>query len=317
MPYDAQDGRMDDPSGPSASLASLSARRAKEQGLLTSGTYAPRPIISSASADLMSALASRLRARTASLGSTLYRLTWKARVTPAGRSISALRASAVRISAKDCSLSGYATPAAHEPGGTPEQFLARRQKAINAGSKMGLVVSALSLQVALAGYASPAAADAERDGKYLRQMTIDAWARGSSKGLSLPHAAHLAGYPIVKATDGRGGRTTAMKGGGNAHLDRTVRLAGYPTTARDWRSDRSKISSEELYGSKGQPLARTSLYADSGQELTGSGTETASTGQLRPGHSRWLQALPVEWDDYAPTAIRSTRKSPRSSSKKP
>lgn len=71
-------------SGPEAALASLSARQAKEKGLLTSGTYGPVGSISSASAALARSLANRLRAKTDSLGSTLFRLTWKERATPIG-----------------------------------------------------------------------------------------------------------------------------------------------------------------------------------------------------------------------------------------
>jgi hypothetical protein len=59
--------------------------------LLTSGTYGQPGTISSNSVALQSSLASRLQALTASAGSTLYKLTWKGRDTPAGRSIFALR----------------------------------------------------------------------------------------------------------------------------------------------------------------------------------------------------------------------------------
>lgn len=59
---------------------------------MTSGIYGPPCFISSESADLSDFLENRLRARTASVGSTLYRLTWKRRDTPSGRSIPALRA---------------------------------------------------------------------------------------------------------------------------------------------------------------------------------------------------------------------------------
>ena len=107
-PCAAQDGRMTAPSGQDPVPASLSARQAKEKGLLTSGTCGPRSSISSASAGLSQSLASRLRAVTALHGSTLYRLTWKERVTPAGRWMPALRASARRIS--DNGSTGWPTP---------------------------------------------------------------------------------------------------------------------------------------------------------------------------------------------------------------
>ena len=96
------------PSGPAPVRANLSARQAKEVGSLMSGTYGPRSSISSESAGLQRSLASRLRARTASAGSILFRLTWKERATPSGRQICALRASALRIS--DSASGSWPTP---------------------------------------------------------------------------------------------------------------------------------------------------------------------------------------------------------------
>lgn len=104
----AQDGRMTVPSGQVPVPASLSARQAKERGLLTSGTCGPRSSILSVSAGLSQSLASRLQAVTVLHGSTLYRLTWKERATPAGRWIPALRASVRRIS--DNGSTGWPTP---------------------------------------------------------------------------------------------------------------------------------------------------------------------------------------------------------------
>jgi hypothetical protein len=77
-------GKMDDQSGPVLVRASLSARQAKELGLLTSGTYGQHSSISLASAILQSSLENKLRARTQIFGSTLYKLTWKPWVTPSG-----------------------------------------------------------------------------------------------------------------------------------------------------------------------------------------------------------------------------------------
>lgn len=141
-PCAAQDGLMTAPSGQDPVPASLSARQAKERGLLTSGTCGPPSSVSSASAALTSFLASRLQALTALHGSTLYRLTWKQRTTPAGRSIPALRASVPRTSDKGCT--GWPTPRSVAAG--PDFAIAMRK---NSGG--------MSLQTTaqLAGWPTP------------------------------------------------------------------------------------------------------------------------------------------------------------------
>jgi hypothetical protein len=113
--FDSPDGRMTDLSGQGLPLVSLSARQAKDVGLLTSGTYGLRSSTSSNSAGQESSWVNKLRARMDSLGSTLYRLTWKERVTPAGRSISALRASVLRTSGSG--FTGWPTPQAFDANG--------------------------------------------------------------------------------------------------------------------------------------------------------------------------------------------------------
>ena len=111
-PCGAQAGPIASQSGQVPARASLSARQAKAQGLLTSGISGQLGTISSKSAALQSSLASRLQAKTALVGSTLYNLTWKHRATPSGRSIYALRASVRRISGSASGLpeSGWPTP---------------------------------------------------------------------------------------------------------------------------------------------------------------------------------------------------------------
>lgn len=94
--------------GPVPVRANLSARQAKALGLLTSGTYGHPSSTSSRSTALQKSLESRLRARTQTLGSTLYTLTWKAWVTPSGPSRSRLRASVRRTS--ETAITGWATP---------------------------------------------------------------------------------------------------------------------------------------------------------------------------------------------------------------
>ena len=103
------------PAGPIAALfglalvpANLSARQAKEMGLLTSGIYGPHGSTSLDSENLSSSLVSKLAAKTLMYGSTLFKLTWKPWVTPSGRSRFRLRASGLRTSATDST--GWPTP---------------------------------------------------------------------------------------------------------------------------------------------------------------------------------------------------------------
>src|SRR6185312_15839893 len=97
-----------------------SARQAKAAGLLTSGTFGPPSAGSSASVALTSCLGSRLKARLAASGSTLWRLTWKDMATPSGRRFSLLRASARPKS--DTGLTGWPAPCQQDgPNGGPAQ----------------------------------------------------------------------------------------------------------------------------------------------------------------------------------------------------
>ena len=125
-PFALPDGRMISPSGLAHALASLSHRQVKALGLQTSGIYGPPSITSSESTALQSSLESRLQARLLRLGSTLYKLIWKARDTPLGVNRSRLRASALRTSATG--LTGWPTPAARDwrsASATPEYLASR------------------------------------------------------------------------------------------------------------------------------------------------------------------------------------------------
>ncbi len=146
-------------SGPHPSPANLSARQAKAAGLMTSGTCGPRSTGSSSSESLSELLASRLRRKTDLLGSTLFKLTWKVRVTPSGRQIPALRASVRRISDSDCigsqtaasepeaSRAGWPTPHTNASTGAGTQG---RDGGLNVQSAAQLASWSLSLQAQLA-----------------------------------------------------------------------------------------------------------------------------------------------------------------------
>lgn len=200
--------------------ANLSARQAKALGLLTSGISGPPSSISSLSGGHQSSMVNRLRAKTACLGSTLFTLTWKERTTPSGRRISALRASVRRTSGSGCSsppqtgwptplssdargsagtapnkvtelpnaalLAAWGTPTANEPGGTPEQFLARKV------GVCGVSLTALTMQAQLTGWATPNARD-EKVGSRTTYRERGGGAKGDS--LSNQAASLLAQAP--------------------------------------------------------------------------------------------------------------------------
>lgn len=111
IPCASPDGQMIKQSGPAPARASLSARQAKEMGLLTSGTFGHTSSTSSASADLSMSLANRLQQVTQTHGSTLYKQTWKEWDTPSGLCRSRQRASVRRTSESE--LTGWPTPVAN------------------------------------------------------------------------------------------------------------------------------------------------------------------------------------------------------------
>lgn len=148
-PCAAPAGPTTDLFGPVPVRANLSARQARELGLLTSGTSGPPSTISSRSAALQQSLESRLRARTQILGSTLWPLTWKPWALPSGRLLSRLRASVRRTFATD--PTGWPTPGASDGSGgrTPKDALAKVRPS---GAK---VMQTLNAAACLAGWNIP------------------------------------------------------------------------------------------------------------------------------------------------------------------
>jgi len=84
-PSDVPDGPIAALFGQALAPANLSARQAKEMGLLTSGIYGRHGFTLSASVDLQLFLENRLHQKTSTLGSILFKMTWRPWLTPSGR----------------------------------------------------------------------------------------------------------------------------------------------------------------------------------------------------------------------------------------
>lgn len=168
-------------SGLAPARASLSARQAKEMGLLTSGTFGPTSSISSASADLSMSLANRLQAVTQTHGSTLYKQTWKEWDTPSGLCRLRQRASVLRTSESE--LTGWPSPLASNVKNCYQDWLkvlARKE----AGRQPNLQDFAV-----LAAWTTPT----NRDWKDTSGMT--AQRDGKERLDQLPRQAFLTGWP--------------------------------------------------------------------------------------------------------------------------
>ena len=268
-PSAAPAGQMIARCGPDLARASLSARQAKEKGLLTSGIFGPHSSTLLRSAALSSSLASRLQARTASAGSTLYRLTWKPWATPAGRSLLLLRGSARPTS--ESAFTGWPTPCArdHFPAHTPEYIAAKKAQ--------GHGMANLNDLVQLAGWPTPMAADNRDRGSWdspaiQRRVQI-------GKSIELSMMVGLAGWPTTSCNNDRAARPVVMtREDGSKNQQRLQDFAAITGPAR---------------------------LTASGDLLTGSDAGMANGGQLNPEHSRWLMGLPPVWDDCAVQAFRN------------
>ena len=206
-PSTSQDGK--GRSGRVHATANLSQQQGKDLHKQTNGTYGLSGSISSRSADLTSSLASRLKERLSTTGSTIYKLTWKRKATPQGRVYFQLAAVAHRISGQDSGLllKGWATPTV------------RDHKDGTAKSCANIPVNALlGREVHLSGWRTPNHTDGE--GGVMEVVP------GKAGKYKLRDYVHLAGWQTPKLPSGGGQAERMTAGGGLRKLEDQALLIG-------------------------------------------------------------------------------------------
>ena len=301
MPCASPVGRTLDLFGPEAVPASHSAPPANKPGSRTNATSGLSSSGSSASADLTCCLANRLQQRLDTTGSTMFRQTWKEKVTPSGRSYWAHTASVPRTSGSGCG--SWPTARAND---------AEKRGQVADDPRNGLVTAAN-----LASWPTPNAGpqnDGDTTWEQRRKSLKAKHKNGNGFGMTLGQAVSLASWPTPNAMPpNRGGLQSnpekaleRRKQGHMLNLDDAACLASWATpTTRDYK-DGSSDGTVPINGLLGRQV-----WMASGPPATGSPAATEKRGQLNPAHSRWLMGYPPGWDDCAAMVMPLSRRSRR------
>lgn len=261
------DGQMDCQSGREAAHVSRSALPGSVVASPTSGICGQRCSGSSASASLQSALASRLQALMGCDGSMEYSLTWKERVTPAGRLICALRASTRRTSDSGCI--GWPSPMSNDTTGGK----------VPPGHKNRSNITKLKQAPSVVGWPSPTA------------MSFNESHRPGNNR-SMNKTLDLIGWNTPRATDGSNGGPNQSGGA----LPADAAMSGWVShSSRDWKDSPGMATATEDRTRLDQlPRQVHGLISESSNALT------ASRGVLDAAFSRWLMGFPPSWDQSSP-----------------
>jgi hypothetical protein len=230
-----------------------------------------------------------------------YSQTWKRKTTPAGRSFWAHTASAHRTSASDCS--GWPTPNTLTGGAETKDSKDKR------GS--GGVDLQTTAMLAMGGWPTPRAEDSQSSGERVSRGVVDtltAVARSAGTPSIPPRAgtgaptARVAGWASPQASDHKGSSQPGQRRG---QLSEHALLAGWQTVTA---ADADKMTENRKQNNLTKQIR--------GVDGCSSPAATGKRGVLNPALARWLMGFPVEWDSSGVTAMQSSPKPPRRSSRK-
>ena len=309
--------------------ANRGRRRANAKEQPTVATSGPHGSGSSVSAALQRFLARTLRARLPAAGSMEYSLTWKEKVTDAGRPYCLLRASGHRTSDTGCS--GWPSPRVAD---TQNESIETKRKrnarhlatSLSTSRTKGVGGLTLPMTATLAGWPTPNVPNRGCESAESKANRPDAG------GIDLQSTVTLAGWPTPMAGTPK---TETYNEAGNTDSGRkTVELlAGWATpAARDWRDGRSN-----QHGKNARPLNEVAVLAGwgtpgatdgsnggpnrddqsalppqvSGLTASPSSAETGKSGgsppRLNVYFSAWLIGLPAAWVTCCLKAVSRSR----------
>lgn len=153
-----------------------------------------------------------------------------------------------------------------------------------------------------------------------RELLKEAKQNGNGCGTPLTMAALLSGRGEELCSPSTSPAEKTSKHSANEGHSFLI-LTGWATpSSRDWRSDRSQKTTEELYGNKGLPLARQALGAILKSSSVTMEKATFASGALNPAFVLWLQGYPEEWlcleDSGIPSFLKLQPRLSRRSSKR-
>lgn len=238
LPAGLPDGRMTGKSSPRRARASRSAKRGKAADLVIQGTYGPTHFPSSVISAPKSAWENRLMDLMATGGSTERELIWKELDTPSEQSYFQLAVSTPRR----VGIGGGGLPA--EP---------------SADAKLWS-----GCQAHDAAPSDPA--------RWRKNGTEHGAANLNDETAAVVEGRLWSGLQ-ARDGDARGSQAKRFLNPERSNdLPDEVAAVAEPwpiVSARDWKSDSSVKSGEELYGAKGRPLARTALEVAQGEHWPG------------------------------------------------
>ena len=221
-PSESPGGQQTSPSGPAAPHASLSASPGKDSAKMIPDTSPPtlrgwsglgapwccsanRSLAQRFSARFQDRLAERLQGRLHGHGAMIYKTVWKVRVTPMGRQICALRASALRtLDSVSFSALFAGMPSGSSVSGWPTTTVTDGLKQGAVSPRPGMM--GLSETAPLAGWSTASARD-WKDSAGMATEGVNPDGSTRSRTDQLPRQAQLAGWPTPSASDDRrGGR---------------------------------------------------------------------------------------------------------------